>query len=524
MVLDVTERDLLSQLQAKTQRLSLLLEVSQSLSALTDLRELLRFIIRKNRELLRAEASSIILLDKEKNELFFLVADNTEDETERKLLDVRFPADKGVAGWVLQRGEATLIRQAQNDPRFYSQVDERSGFITRSLICVPLKTSQEIIGVMMVLNRIEGEFTEEDLELGQSLSGPIAIAIENVRLYEALKQAQSCLLAENLYLKQEVETRYRFDRIIGESPAIQEVFRLLERVIHSPVSVAIYGETGTGKELIARAIHGHGPRRERIFVAQNCGALPEALLESELFGHVKGAFTGAGTDKKGLFELADGGTIFLDEIGETSPSMQVKLLRVLEEREVRPVGGARSRKVDVRVICATHRDLEQEVREGRFRQDLYYRLNVFPILLPPLRERREDIPILAIHFLKQAADRAKKRIEGISPAALKLLIDYPYPGNVRELQNEIERAVLLADEECRITPDLLSVRIRGTKPPSSSEETAGKRTLRESLEEAERRLIHQALAGVQGNRTQAARTLGLTRQALQQKLRKYEIS
>jgi len=273
------------------------------------------------------------------------------------------------------------------------------------------------------------------------------------------------------------------------------------------------GETGTGKELFARLIHANGPRRERKFVAQNCGALPESLLESELFGHTRGAFTGATADRRGLFEEADGGTIFLDEVGEMSPAAQLRLLRVLQEGEVRRVGATATHKVNVRVIAATNADLEQEIRAGRFRQDLYYRLNVFPIRLPPLRERPEDIPTLAEYFLRTFRERARRAVPGITPEALRCLRAYPFPGNVRELENEIERAVALADDGRPLDVAHLSERLHGA--PSAAPPV----TLNEAIEQLKRRMIEDALREC-GSKTRAAERLGLTRQSLQQMLRR----
>ena len=285
-------------------------------------------------------------------------------------------------------------------------------------------------------------------------------------------------------------------------------------MLDSDTTVLLLGETGTGKELFARLIHENGPRRAAKFVAQNCGALPESLLESELFGHTRGAFTGATGERKGLFEEADGGTIFLDEIGEMSPAMQLRLLRVIQEGEIRRVGTSSDRKVNVRVIAATNADLEADVQAGRFRKDLYYRLDVFPIRLPPLRERAEDIPALADYFLRVYRERARRAVPSISPEALRCLRAYPFPGNVRELENEIERAVALADDGRPIGPEHLSDRIR-----VAAETPATPLTLNEAIERLKRRMLEDALREC-GSKTRAAERLGLSRQSLQQMLRR----
>lgn len=338
--------------------------------------------------------------------------------------------------------------------------------------------------------------------------------------------------AENVRLQREVQDRYRFERIIGQSPALRRVFDLMSKVIESDSTVLITGETGTGKELVAQAIHYNSFRRTGRFVVQNCGALPEALLGSELFGHRKGAFTGAVADKKGLFEAAHKGTIFLDEIAETSPAVQVNLLRVLQDGEIRPIGDTLTRRVDARVIAATHRDLSEEVREGRFREDLFYRLNVIPIPLPPLRERREDIPLLAQHFLDETSKRTGKHPPGIHPDALNCLTAYDFPGNIRELENEIERAVALADDGSPVTPDLFSAAVRraglhapkaASPPPSLDGDAPIRGKLRDAVEALEKNMLNQALEAHNGNRTHTAAALGLSRLGLLKKIRRYEL-
>ena len=287
------------------------------------------------------------------------------------------------------------------------------------------------------------------------------LTIDNGRLTEELKVANDRLERENVQLRRQAADRSRFDSILGSSPAMERLFSLMGKLARSDAAVLIQGQTGTGKELVARAIHYNGQRASKPLVTQNCAALAETLLESELFGHKRGAFTGATEDRKGLFEIADGGTVFLDEIGETSPAVQVRLLRVLQEGEIKPVGATRTRKVDVRVLSATNRDLEEEVREGRFREDLFYRINVFTLNVPPLSERRQDIPALAQHFLERYAEKLAVTPPALTPEALDLLLRYPFPGNIRELENELERAVTLVADGEPITTDLFSERVRG---------------------------------------------------------------
>ena len=337
------------------------------------------------------------------------------------------------------------------------------------------------------------------------------LARDNARLRDELE------LAVNALRREAAERRVpalALDGLIGAPTGLRRAVDLARKVLDTDTTVLLLGETGTGKELFARLIHHNGPRRAGRFVAQNCGALPESLLESELFGHTRGAFTGATAERKGLFEEADGGTIFLDEVGEMSPGMQLRLLRVLQEGEIRRVGASAARTVNVRVLAATNTDLDADLEAGRFRKDLYYRLNVFPVRLPPLRERVEDIPTLAEHFLRVYRERARRAVPSISPEAMRCLRAYPFPGNVRELENEIERAVALADPGQAIGLEHLSERIRsiGGRPEAP-------RTLNDAIEQLKRRMIDDALREC-GSKTRAAERLGLTRQSLQQMLRR----
>ncbi len=358
-------------------------------------------------------------------------------------------------------------------------------------------------------------FSPDDLDLLSTIATSTRIAIENARRYEQLQQ-------ENRYLRNEVRRTYRFEEIVGTSPAMERVYDLLDRVIHTDTTVLLAGETGTGKELIARAIHYNSPRKDRRFIAQNCAALPETLLESELFGHKRGSFTGATSDKKGLFELADRGTIFLDEIGDTSPKLQVRLLRVLQEGELRPVGASEWKHVDVRVISATNIDLEDALREGRFRDDLYFRLSVFPILIPPLRERRDDIPLLAHHFLKRYAEKKGISVRGFTPEAMDALMDYAFPGNIRELENEIQRAVVLAGDGDILGLGHLSPKLRRLDDRLEQALHEGG-AMADVVERLKDQMIRGALRESGGNKAQAARDLGVTRAGLVRMMARYGI-
>jgi DNA-binding NtrC family response regulator len=342
----------------------------------------------------------------------------------------------------------------------------------------------------------------------------------NEDLLQSVKNAlrQRELFRENRALRRELDRRYSFSEIIGTSPALQAVFRLVEKVAATNTNILIEGESGTGKELIARAIHHNSPRAEAQFVAVNCGAIPETLLESELFGHTKGAFTGAHTNKAGLFRSAEGGTVLLDEVGEITPAMQVRLLRALQEHEVTPLGSSIAVPFDARIICSTNRDLEKEVAEGRFREDLFYRLNVIEIHLPPLRQRREDIPLLVRNFITRTAREQERNEKAIEPEAMSALINYSWPGNVRELQNAIERAFTLSGDV--IDLDSLPPRVReATNVQTTMRDPDG---LRPTLEEIERRHILETLAAVNQDKARAANILGIDLSTLYRKLKRYD--
>jgi len=372
------------------------------------------------------------------------------------------------------------------------------------------------VPVIMVTARGSIEDKVAGLNAGADdyVTKPIDEADLQARIRAMLRIAT--LEQENSSLRQEIAAQPKYANVIGKSKAMECVFLLLGKVVDSETTVLLSGETGTGKELVARTVHAEGQRHDRPFIAVNCGAMAEQLLESELFGHKKGAFTGAVNDRPGLFEAADGGTLFLDEIGETSPALQVRLLRAIQEGEIRRVGEEQDRKVDVRVIAATHRDLQSDVAAGKFREDLYYRLNVFPIDLPPLRQRREDIADLAVLKL----DQLKKDdggLEGFTARAMDALSTYEWPGNIRELQNEVERAALLCDEN-RIDVQHLSERISGQM---GQIERQGK--LKDVVAQVERQMIAEALKRHNSNRTHTATDLGVSRWGLVQKIKIYEI-
>ena len=377
------------------------------------------------------------------------------------------------------------------------------------------------VPVIMLTGRATTEDTVAGLNAGADdyFTKPVDEAVLWARVGAQLRIAN--LQRENVALREEIKSRSKPTGVIGKSPSMQRVNALVEKVIDSDATVLLSGETGTGKGVIAQGIHQQGPRKDKNFVNVNCGAMAETLLESELFGHKKGAFTGATADRAGLFESADGGTLFLDEIGETTNKLQVGLLRAIQEGEIRRVGEDENRRVDVRVIAATNRDLSEEVKEKRFREDLYYRLSVFPIPLPPLRERRDDIPDLAHHALSLARAPDKERPDGFTTAAMDALCAHDWPGNIRALENEIARAVLLCGDEERIDVSYLSEDLQAASAPAASVPRSGK--LKDVLAQVEREMMVEALVRNDGNRTRAAQELGVSRWGLVQKIKAFGI-
>jgi Nif-specific regulatory protein len=388
---------------------------------------------------------------------------------------------------------------AQEDPRFSGAQSIIIQNI-QSVACVPFHIKGKTLGAIYLDSRLDRHrFTQKSVHFLSAFANSAAIAIENAQLMSQLRE-------ENIQLRQEVQERYRFSEIVGNSPAMQEVFDLLGKIVNSDISVLLEGESGTGKELVAKALHYNGPRRSKPFVAQFCGNLSESLLESELFGHRKGSFTGAIRDKKGMFEVADGGTFFLDEIADIPPLIQAKLLRVLQDGEMRRVGDTETRHVDVRIISATNRSLAKQVEGGLFREDLFYRLNVITIKMPPLRDRKGDIQILVQHFLDKFAARTGIPPKKITQAAMKALENYAWPGNVRELENTLERAVVLSQER-PITLESLII-------PKARELAGGRKTLKEH----EKEVVMRTLEESGGNKTKTAEALDVSLRWLHYKL------
>ena len=384
--------------------------------------------------------------------------------------------------------------------------------------------------VIMITGFSTVETAVEAMKLGAFDYIPKPFTPDEVSIVVKKAIEKKSLLLENIYLRQELQEKYGFHNIVGKSKKMQEIYRIIAKVAMTDSTVLIFGQSGTGKELIARAIHFNSPRRDKQFVPVDCAVLSENLLESELFGHIRGSFTGAVTTKPGLFEVADGGTVFLDEVGNISLAIQAKLLRVLQEREFTPVGGTKAKKVDIRLIAATNKDLEKMIKEETFREDLYYRLHIVPITLPSLKDRQEDIPLLAVHFLKKYAEEMGKTIRGFTPEAMEKLMRYPWPGNVRELENVVERTVVMMDEEMvrvehLVLPDQQEKRELEERVPTTSEELKEiKKHIREkAVEEIERAFVLQALERNHWNVTRAAEEVGMLRPNFQALMRKYDL-
>ncbi len=442
--------------------------------------------------------ATLALLDSESGVVSIDVADGLTDEQKRL---GHYNLGEGVVGKVAASGKPAVIPSVANCPDFLN----RTGIRTRdaSFICVPVILGKELLGTIS----LDGDPRPEErlAEDARFLGVVAAMLAQAIKLRLLARESQETLRRENESLRLQLRRQVNPKNLIGRSREMQIVFDQIAQVADSPSTVLINGETGTGKELVARALHYNGSRADKPFVRVNCAALPESLVESELFGHEKGAFTGATAARKGRFEQADGGTIFLDEIGDISPLMQVKLLRVIQEREFERVGGNRTIGVDVRVIAATHRDLFAMTKEGKFRGDLYYRINVFPIYLLPLRKRPGDLPLLAAHFLEKYAAAAGKRIVSISPEVQEIFAAHSWPGNVRELENSIEHAVILAVGPV-ILPEHLPASLR---QPAEAGEPAGL-DYRSRVDNFEKSLLTEALRATRGNLTRAAERLGTT--------------
>jgi len=482
--------------------LNALIEISQEINSIQESETLLERILDSALQQLSAERGFILLQEGADQQIVPKAARNIDPVKISEVSEISSTAVRKV----ISIQKPLLTFDALSDEAF----DATESVIMhqiRSIACVPLLLKGELIGVIYVDSQEQtARFNQQSLDFLSAFANQAAIAIENARLLESLR-------SENELLKGEFHRIYSFKEIIARSKAMERVLKLMGKVLNNNSVVLISGETGTGKELIARAIHHNGPRNNHPFVAVNCAAIPENLLESELFGYKKGAFTGATSDKKGLIEVANNGTLFLDEIGELPLQLQVKLLRFLQEREVMRLGGSHPVKVDVRIIAASNRNLVEEVREGRFREDLYYRLNVIEINLPPLRERKKDISLLAHHFLKKISKSMDKNISGFMPQALEKLMNYHWPGNVRELENTIERAVVLASQQLISEDDIDLSRINTVRGIEAGQ----------TIEEVSRLLLEKTLRAYDGNKTRVAEAMGVSLRWIHYKMKEWGI-
>ena len=506
-----------NELEREKDRLRLLLDLNNSMTSNLELRDLLRAVSANARRVMQCDLAGVILLDSETGHLRTFAQDFPESKGFIQEETV-VPPDSPMAA-VFRSGEA-WTGYARDLPK---GLEHDAGFEEglTSGIGLPLLSRNRVLGVLALGRREETPFRADDIAFLKQVAGQIAIAVENALAYKQIGDLKDKLSQEKLYLEDEIRSEMNFEEIVGTSAAMKRVLKQVETVAPTESTVLVYGETGVGKELIARAIHDRGNRQSNAFVKLNCAAIPTGLLESELFGHEKGAFTGAIAQRIGRFELANRGTVFLDEIGEIPLELQPKLLRVLQEREFERLGSSRTLRTDARLIAATNRDLETMVNEQKFRSDLFYRLNVFPIRVPALRERPEDIPLLVRHFAAQFARRMKKQIETVPSETMKDLTRYHWPGNIRELQNVIERAVITSDGP------ILQVPLSDLKPRPAAVALTGPRKGGSDVAEAERERILSALeqakwivAGPNG----AAMRLGMKRSTLQFRMRRLGIS
>ena len=492
-----------------------LANVAKAFAESLDLQTTLESILHVLETYVELERGAISLLDPERETIAIKVAHGLSDVFRKQ---VTYKVGEGVTGLVVQTGKEVVVPDISKDPRFLAKTGERkySKGQKVAFFCVPIKLEGKTIGAISVDRKVR---PSDDFDGYVRLLGVLSTMVaQAVKLNKLVESDRRELRTENERLLRELKTKFNIHNMVGTSGAMQEVYRLIEQVANSNATVLVRGESGTGKDLVAHAVHYNSLRAQKPFVKINCTALPETLLESELFGHEKGSFTGAVDRKIGRFELANGGTIFLDEIGDFSLNLQVKLLRVIQFKEFERVGGFETIKSNVRIIVATHKNLEEEIKSGLFREDLYYRINVFPIYMPPLRDRKNDVMLLADSFLEKYAKENHKDIKRISTPAIEMLTSYHWPGNVRELENCIERSVLLCDEDV-IRSDHLPPSLQMVKKTAMADSL----TLPEKVEYLEREMIVDALKKTQGCQRHAAQDLGLTERMLGYKIRKYKI-
>lgn len=500
----------------KTLELTALYEISKLLGSSLNLKQNIRGVMRVLSEYLDMKRGTVAL--RNHNEVSILAAHGMSEEEMKR---GRYKVGEGIIGRVVKLGSPIVIPNIGDEPLFLNKTGARQMIKKENIafLCVPIKFKNEVLGVLSVdrLFGAKGVSFEEDLRLLKIIASLVA---QSIKLHLEVEKEREAMQQEKEQLKQQLKNRYKVENIIGQSDSMQEVFEAIHRVAPSKANVLLRGESGTGKELVAKAIHFMSPRAKGPFIKFNCASIPEGLLESELFGHEKGSFTGAAALRKGRFELADRGTIFLDEIGDLPLTLQPKILRVLQEKEFERVGGEKTIKVDVRLVAATSRNLEDLARDGLFREDLYYRLNVVPIYLPSLRKRREDIPLLQEYFLNKY-NKENERTVRISPDILAIIMNYDWPGNVRELENTIERLVVMSGGKTATLADLPSnIRDNSFKTTYAGEI---KYALPSAIEDIEKTRLIESLTRTGWNQAKAARILGITSRQIGYKIMKYNL-
>jgi Nif-specific regulatory protein len=498
----------------EVRKLSTLLEASQALSSTLDLKEGLHRVLEIFGRHHGAVRSTVVLLDAQSGEVQVEASAGAVPSGRR----VRYRVGEGITGQVLETGKAVVVPRVSREPRFLHRAADRPELPAQELsyIAAPVTVEGRTVGVVGIDLRFK---LDRDYSRTAKFVGVVASMIaQAVRIHGLIQAERQQLVDENAHLRQELKERYDFSNLVGTSGPMRQVYEQVAQVARANTTVLLRGESGTGKELIAHAIHYNSARARKPFIKVSCAALPHDLIESELFGYEKGAFTGAQASKKGRFELADGGTLFLDEIGELNLSTQVKLLRVLQEREFERLGSTETIRANIRLVAATNKDLERAIAAGEFRQDLYYRLDVFTIFVPPLRERKPDVLLLADHFLEKFSREHGKKIKRISTPAIDMLASYHWPGNVREVANVIERAVVLCDGQV-----LHAHHLPPTLQTAEASNTGQTLSLRDSLEGYERDALQDALKSARGNRAKAARLLATTERIFNYRVKKYGI-
>ena len=497
--------DVIKNKDEKNVPLSDILEAVAIINSKLDLNHVLKKVIYYAIKLTSSVAASIILTNDSDNDL--VIAHSTDMKS-----NIRFPRTKGIAGQCISTGQIKIVNDANENPYHFIGVDESTGFTTKSILCVPLNIKGSTIGCVELVNKRDNtQFNNDDIAIAALISNLASVSIRNAESHEKLQKEITVL-----------KSQQPFDEmIIGKNKRVREIFKTIKKLKDTNTTVMILGESGTGKGILARAIHEKSSRKGRPFVTLNCSTFSQTLLESELFGHEKGAFTGANNLKKGRFELADGGTIFLDEIGEIDKSTQTKLLRVLQEKAFERVGGTDTLITDIRIIAATNADLEEAIRQNLFRQDLYYRLKVVVFKLPPLRDRKEDISAFANFFLEKYCNELNKHISGFDDNSMNVLQSYDYRGNIRELENIVERAVVLAEDDVIHTndlPDEMHNMEQGNKTPIDNQDNLT------TIPELEKDAILKSLIENSWNQSKTARSLGISRDQLRYRIQKYEIN